>query len=543
MVADSLSGYLDKYGSTLADIVLKASKPLHQFHDALPKVHLKRQPYPAQWHRIMATVKAWKAGRRGAVLSMRVGTGKTMCSMVSCHVHAEGKPYRAIVVCPPHLVNKWIREVKATIPNVVCKSIETYVQATHMRHYGEPTCPEFYIISGTRLKLGAKWRAAFVEKTTIDEEGVTLKSCTCPSCGKTVMKKGKREDSVMIPASPADLSKKQMECTECGEKLFQWTHEFDRWPVADFMRKHMRNWFDYFIYDEAHEGRGKTTAAGASAGAMATSVAKRSVFNTGTFMNGYAESLFATLWRLDSSAMESMGYSWTDDRKFTQDYGRIETVTKYDEPIVSNHRASRGKVLRKTVKSKPGIVPSLYGDCLLDKMIFCELDDIGCPLPPLHEFLHPVKMDGEMALEYYSMELAIKQNMSEMLRNGGTSALSMILHTLIGWPDHPYGFDEIGYMDKEVNKWVPVYQPPDLDQDTIRHKEQALLDIVYDAVNRGNQVWVYNQMTVKRDVQERLEKIMLKAGIDCRVLRSHTVDADKREDWMRKNAKAQVCHE
>jgi hypothetical protein len=83
-----------------------------------------------------------------------------------------------------------------------------------------------------------------------------------------------------------------------------------------------------------------------------------------------------------------------------------------------------------------------------------------------------------------------------------------------------------------------VCQPPDLDLGVVRAKEQLAVDVVCDAVSRGNQVWLYNVMTGVRDVQPRLESLLLKAGIDVRVLRSNKVSTGERESWIRKNCEA-----
>ncbi len=45
-------------------------------------------------------------------------------------------------------------------------------------------------------------------------------------------------------------------------------------------------------------------------------------------------------------------------------------------------------------------------------------------------------------------------------------------------------------------------------QTLVYPKEQALLDICRREVQAGNQVWVYCQMTGKRDIQPRLKQIL-----------------------------------
>ena len=46
------------------------------------------------------------------------GTGKTLISLGAIHVHSEGKPFTALAMVPPHLVEKWAREAFLTLPGV-----------------------------------------------------------------------------------------------------------------------------------------------------------------------------------------------------------------------------------------------------------------------------------------------------------------------------------------------------------------------------------------------------------------------------------------
>ena len=46
------------------------------------------------------------------------GTGKTLISLGGIHVHSQGKPYTALAMVPPHLVEKWAREAFLTLPGI-----------------------------------------------------------------------------------------------------------------------------------------------------------------------------------------------------------------------------------------------------------------------------------------------------------------------------------------------------------------------------------------------------------------------------------------
>ena len=63
------------------------------------------------------------------------------------HAHAAGKPYRAIVMCPPHLVETWQKELHAIFPDntVEIRVLEKWRELlTYPRE--KPTKPSWLII-------------------------------------------------------------------------------------------------------------------------------------------------------------------------------------------------------------------------------------------------------------------------------------------------------------------------------------------------------------------------------------------------------------
>lgn len=70
-------------------------------------------------------VKALKR-QKAVVMGAEMGTGKTIQAICTAHAHANGKPYRAIVMCPGQLATKWGREVESTIPNVRVIQLKTW---------------------------------------------------------------------------------------------------------------------------------------------------------------------------------------------------------------------------------------------------------------------------------------------------------------------------------------------------------------------------------------------------------------------------------
>jgi superfamily II DNA or RNA helicase len=63
----------------------------------------------------MGVSKRWQSGRNANVIA-ECGAGKTLIALGSMLAHSAGSPFSALVMCPPHLVEKWARETFLTCP-------------------------------------------------------------------------------------------------------------------------------------------------------------------------------------------------------------------------------------------------------------------------------------------------------------------------------------------------------------------------------------------------------------------------------------------
>jgi alpha/beta hydrolase fold len=89
----------------------------------------------------------------GGLLTLLVGTGKTLMGMATVHAHAGDRPYRALVFCPGQLVNKWEREIQATLPGVTVIQLETWKDLLHLDRTSKAAGAEWYIIARDRRIL------------------------------------------------------------------------------------------------------------------------------------------------------------------------------------------------------------------------------------------------------------------------------------------------------------------------------------------------------------------------------------------------------
>jgi len=133
--------------------------------------------------------------------------------------------------------------------------------------------------------------------------------------------------------------------------------------------------------------------------------------------------------------MKEHGYEWgtTGRSSFIQDYGVLETITKV-EP--ANNACSKAKAT-STVRRKPGASPLLFGEFLMQLCAFVFLEDISGELPPYAETYLSVPMDGPMQEAYRELEDDMRKALKA--HRGNRSVLSIMLNTLLLYPDHPYG--------------------------------------------------------------------------------------------------------
>jgi hypothetical protein len=156
-------------------------------------------------------------------------------------------------------------------------------------------------------------------------------------------------------------------------------------------------------------------------------------------------------------------------------------------------------------------------------------------------------MDSDLAEAYEQLEDEIRSAMRQ--HRGNKSLMSILLNTLLLYPDHPYGFDAIWAraFDPQTREYVRFLAatPVNLSEDQLFAKERALIADVSEELRQGRRCQVYATYTGEKDVNLRLETILRQAGFRVAVLRS-SVPTEKREDWYERQLQAGVevvvCH-
>lgn len=547
MNCETLESYMCQYGQLLGQQAAVACRPLHvPGENDLIVPDLLRPPFVAQQHVITAGIRTLDR-QSGLLISAEMGTGKTLLSQAIIQGHAQRHKhpaYRALVFCPPHLTQKWEREIKLTVKNAHVHHINSYHDLTKLIKHNPPFGRGWWIVSNMKAKMGPKWKPAYVKgrypavlRSKVNKEDSTLSHYGfpyCPKCMTPVIKEDK-ETGETVPPSHEEMCKKRFWCDNCEEALWQHTHELDRWPVASYIHQQLPGYFRYLVIDESHQTKSADSAVGQAMGSL-VAACEKVICLSGTIIGGYAWHVRPLLFRMAPQSMLAEGLGWKDDMPFNEKYGRIEKiVTETTEKASSDHKQSMGRTTSKTQKYvRPGVMPTLFGKHLIQNTVFLSLDEVADNLPQLEETVIPATMDPVMFKAYKIVERELTDAVREAMQRRDKSLLSKMLQTLLAYPDHPYGWEEIGYMAPDGH-FQKVTEPENLSEDTIRPKEQAIIDFCLGEKRLGRKVWVGCIMTDTRDVNSRLQRILSERGFNCEVLRS-SVETSKRELWIAKHA-------
>jgi superfamily II DNA or RNA helicase len=560
--------YMRANAGLLGTRILEQFPALQQIDDPVsPQIDgLLRRPFPAQAIAIMGLAKRWRQARTAMVVA-ECGTGKTLISLGAIHVRSEGKPFTALAMVPPHLVEKWAREAFLTLPGVhvfliddlrnggdqnkahgvnqvrlrqgriVREGFQTSLSELRLRKASSSPrkrwlslCgrPSLFIVGRERAKLGYFWRHAY----RVPRSGPYLGCVVNSDTGKPVIIDESRltvAEFEKVKISETIESRGHKSCRPIHSPLWQAdSNKIRRMAPIEFIGRYMPGWFDYTICDEIHQLAGDT-AQGNALGTLA-SCTDRIVGLTGTLLGGYADDLFNTLFRLEAPRMKEQGYEWgTAGRSaFMQDYGVLETITKV-EP--EDNRCSNAKST-SMVRRKPGASPLLFGEFLMQLCAFVFLEDISGELPAYEENYVSVAMDPLLMVAYRELEDAIRKALKE--HRGNRSVMSTMLNTLLLYPDHPYGlgtlygkeFDE----DLKRNIRFVIAETRDLPEEQLYSKERKLIEEIRRELAEERRCQVFAVYTQKHDVTARLQRILASEGIRTAVLRA-SVDTSKREAW------------
>ena len=219
-----LAQFIDDFGDSLLDAVREQCAPVYDgMADTTREKRmdaLLRSPFPAQRDVVQSVLRLLvDRGQPAAIINAEMGTGKTMMAIAAAALmHHEGYR-RTLVIAPPHLVYKWRREIRETVPGArvwILNGPDTLRKLLVMRSMrAAPSVPEFFVLGRVRMRMGYHWRPAFASRTVVwtDELGARHASryASCCDCGAYVTRKGEEGDDLPLslerapPITPTTL--------------------------------------------------------------------------------------------------------------------------------------------------------------------------------------------------------------------------------------------------------------------------------------------------------------------------------------------------
>jgi len=436
--------YLRTYSAELGARIVEMYPPLQGPKDPIAPAlkTLLRKPLPAQAMTITGIAKYLKT-EDSVRLVGECGTGKTLMSISVAHIHAEGKPYSALAMCPPHLVLKWAREVLITVPrarafvvydlrnggdpkkphgivevrlrngHVVSQGLKTSV--SELRKMGRKgwrklcPVPSYFIVSRETGKLSYYWKAAYVEP----KSGEARDCVTNPETGSTVPNPdgGHLRRSDFDDVKHFEVVSRPNGGTENYAPLWQADRtKIQRVAPLEFIGRYMKKFFDYSFADELHQ-LANDTAQGNNLAVLAR-CAKKLIGNTGTMMGGYARDLFHILFRMEPWKMAEAGFEAGSqgESDFQATYGVLESIEKI--PLSDNACTTAAKSNIRLPK-RPGASPLLFGKFLMSSTVFVSLEDIAAYLPPYEERVIEIALDPKLEKAYEKIEKDIQAALRE----------------------------------------------------------------------------------------------------------------------------------
>ena len=541
----NLGEFIDTYKEAIAQRVVESYPPLYRPSEnggRLPR--LLRSPLGAQADAIRGAALSLEA-HRGTNVVGEMGTGKTFIGAAAAHMAGF---QRILVLCPPHLVPKWKREVEATVPGARAVIVKSITDLERLR-LSIGSGPLFVVMSREKAKLSYRWQAAVIQRWAVskgrlirdEETGEPFRVPCCPDCTAQIV------DKDGVPLTDADLNRRKRVCAHCGSALWQADNAGPkRYPLSDYVKHRMKGFFDLLIGDEIHEYKGRGSAQGIAAGVLADACGK-SLTLTGTLTGGYSSTLFHLLYRFSPEIRTEFGRS--EEHRWIERYGFEEhTIGKPDDDSLEDGRNSRRRKYRKVVRERPGLAPGALFH-LIGNSVFLRLADVASGLPPYDEQILLSGMDSEEDGTGYSQRSAyntvfeeLRKKLADALKAGSKRLLATYLQTLLAYPD---GCTR-GETAFDPRSGDVIVQVPPLSEEKLYPKEKALVDLVAAERLEGRRVLVYATHTGTRDITERMDDILTRHGFRVAVMKADAVAPDKREAWVADRVKqgidVMICH-
>ena len=202
--------FIEFYREAIARTVTQSYAPKYQPNlpeHSRPLPELIRPPIGAQEHALRGATLSLLANR-GTVLVGEMGTGKTYIGAASAHMAGLRN---ILVLAPPHLIQKWKREVEMTVPGARATIVRTITDLRKLKEQQLPIGPRFTIMSREAAKLSYWWEPAYITRQKVKQSDALIH---CRACGQQILDQDGRAYQ-----TPEDISKQRPHCRGCNSQL------------------------------------------------------------------------------------------------------------------------------------------------------------------------------------------------------------------------------------------------------------------------------------------------------------------------------------
>ena len=245
-------GLLNSLDDRLPPLFDEGDQSLRGHYQKLAE-ELKRPPFDAQFRASTALTELLTTHRSPAsILYGEMGCGKTMMAITVLHFLYRMKAGAKIsmVVCPPHLVYKWRREIMATLPDaevLVLNGSDTIKKLLRLRDRwlaGDLRTlnkPYVIVLGRVRMRLGFYWHGVTNARNVILDDGegrkVAREYLSCPDCRAVLTD----PDGAPYPCSnqkeEKTFNEKRLSCKECGSRLWTMRRRTQNRPLHEVVKR------------------------------------------------------------------------------------------------------------------------------------------------------------------------------------------------------------------------------------------------------------------------------------------------------------------
>lgn len=262
---EKVDPYIEKYGKSIVSNLEQQIQTLTPLNGSLSAFVAKnKRLYPQQSACVNGVEALMSSGSQYGILCEGMGCGKTIQAAASVDNHfnqkwlndhpgktlkdlykaplAEQPKYRAILMAPSHLTQKWKAEIESEVPGARATVVDNFATLTQIYANGrERTGREWFLFSKDFAKLGATYSpipnkvASRVPEAPLcvdclDNEGQYVYAKLldgkkrCPKCGGTHFRMEPLRNFVF---SDKDAPVRAMLCPHCGKPLIRYSYGYD----------------------------------------------------------------------------------------------------------------------------------------------------------------------------------------------------------------------------------------------------------------------------------------------------------------------------